>query len=120
MMRTIVAAVCVFGVLGLARAQAVEVCTSGESCQYLPLAMGGEALLGVETPVVTQSPAPTATITPSPTRDPSRCDPAYPSVCIPPPPPDLDCGDIPYRDFTVLPPDPHDFDRDGDGVGCEG
>ena len=22
------------------------------------------------------------------------CDPAYPTVCIPPPPPDLDCGDI--------------------------
>jgi endonuclease YncB( thermonuclease family) len=49
-----------------------------------------------------------------------RCDPAYPTVCIPPPPPDLDCGQIPYRNFTVLPPDPHHFDRDRDGVGCEG
>ena len=48
------------------------------------------------------------------------CDPAYPTVCIPPPPPDLDCGDIPHRDFKVLPPDPHGFDRDEDGVGCEG
>lgn len=48
-----------------------------------------------------------------------RCDPAYPDVCIPPPPPDLDCGDIPYRGFRVLPPDPHHFDRDRDGVGCE-
>ncbi len=35
------------------------------------------------------------------------------------PPPDLDCGDIPYRNFVVLPPDPHHFDGDGDGIGCE-
>lgn len=47
------------------------------------------------------------------------CDPAYPDVCIPPPPPDLDCGDIPYRNFAVLPSDPHHFDGDGDGIGCE-
>jgi hypothetical protein len=47
------------------------------------------------------------------------CDPAYPTVCIPPPPPDLDCADIPYRRFTVLPPDPHHFDGDHDGIGCE-
>lgn len=47
------------------------------------------------------------------------CDPAYPDICIPPPPPDLNCGDIPYRRFRVLPPDPHHLDRDGDGVGCE-
>ena len=47
------------------------------------------------------------------------CDPAYPTVCIPPPPPDLDCGDIPYRNFKVLPPDPHHFDGDHDGIGCE-
>lgn len=48
------------------------------------------------------------------------CEPAYPDVCIPPSPPDLDCGDIPDRDFVVLPPDPHRFDRNGDGRGCEG
>ena len=47
------------------------------------------------------------------------CDPSYPDVCIPPPPPDLDCRDIPYRRFRVLPPDPHRFDRDRDGIGCE-
>ncbi len=50
---------------------------------------------------------------------PKDCDPAYPDVCIPPPPPDLDCADIPYRNFRVLPPDPHHFDGDGDGIGCE-
>ena len=47
------------------------------------------------------------------------CDPAYPDVCIPPPPPDLDCGDITFRRFEVLPPDPHNFDGDGNGIGCE-
>jgi micrococcal nuclease len=44
-------------------------------------------------------------------------------VCIPPPPPDLDCGDIAHRDFRVLwnvaSPDPHGFDGDRDGIGCE-
>jgi hypothetical protein len=48
-----------------------------------------------------------------------NCDPAYPTVCIAPPPPDLDCSEIPYQEFKVLPPDPHHFDSDGDGIGCE-
>lgn len=48
------------------------------------------------------------------------CDPSYPDVCIPSPPPDLDCGDISYSRFSVLQPDPHRFDNDGDGIGCEG
>lgn len=48
-----------------------------------------------------------------------KCDPSYPDVCIPSPPPDLDCGDIPFRRFRVLPPDPHRFDGDKDGIGCE-
>jgi hypothetical protein len=47
------------------------------------------------------------------------CDPSYPTVCIPPKPPDLDCKDISYRNFKVLPPDPHKFDGDHDGWGCE-
>jgi len=50
----------------------------------------------------------------------SNCEPSYPSVCIPPAPPDLDCADVSFRRFTVLPPDPHRFDGDHDGVGCEG
>jgi micrococcal nuclease len=49
----------------------------------------------------------------------ANCDPSYPDVCIPPAPPDLNCGDIPHRRFRVLPPDPHGFDRDKDGIGCE-
>lgn len=48
-----------------------------------------------------------------------NCHPSYPGVCIPPAPPDLDCGEIPFRRFAVVPPDPHGFDGDGDGIGCE-
>jgi Protein of unknown function (DUF1524) len=62
------------------------------------------------------TPAP-ADGSPPPPPSPS-CDAAYPTVCIPPPPPDLDCADVPYRNFVVLPPDPHHFDGNNDGIGC--
>jgi micrococcal nuclease len=48
-----------------------------------------------------------------------ECDPAYPDGCIPPTPPDLDCSDVHERSFAVLPPDPHNFDGDHNGIGCE-
>ena len=47
------------------------------------------------------------------------CDPSYPNVCIPPYPPDLDCGEVGLINFAVVPPDPHGFDGDADGIGCE-
>jgi PKD repeat protein len=47
------------------------------------------------------------------------CDPSYPDLCIPPPPPDLGCDDVSASNFEVLPPDPHGFDGNNDGVGCE-
>jgi micrococcal nuclease len=47
------------------------------------------------------------------------CHPSYPTVCIPPAPPDLDCPQIPHRRFTVVGDDPHGFDGDDDGLGCE-
>ncbi len=49
----------------------------------------------------------------------SDCDPSYPDVCIPPYPPDLDCRDISYRNFYVSRADPHGFDPDKNGIGCE-
>jgi hypothetical protein len=72
-------------------------------------------------------PGPTTTTTPAqpPTTTTTRgnCAPSYPDVCIPPPPPDLNCADIPYKNFRVLwnvpDPDPHHFDGDHDGIGCE-
>jgi hypothetical protein len=48
-----------------------------------------------------------------------NCDLSYPGVCIPRYPPDLDCGEVRYTDFKVLPPDRHDFDREGNGIGCQ-
>jgi len=83
------------------------------------------------TPTFTQTSTATATFTPTTTSvaliipwtgatsSRSKCDPSYPTVCIPPPPPDLDCKDIPYKKFSVLRPDPHNFDSDRDGIGCE-
>ena len=49
----------------------------------------------------------------------SGCDNSYPDVCIPLSDFDLDCKDVTDRNFQVLPPDPHNFDRDKDGLGCE-
>ena len=48
-----------------------------------------------------------------------NCLSSYPDFCIPPGPPDLNCSDIRQSDFTVRGSDPHGFDRDNDGVGCE-
>ncbi len=84
---------------------------------------------GVDVPAPPTPPvAPTSPTQPFATATPTRtppspggggCSPSYPDVCIPPAPPDLNCGDIPYRNFRVLPPDPHRFDGDRDGWGCE-
>lgn len=72
----------------------------------------------------TRRPRPATTTTrrprPATTQPPAQdCDPSYPDFCIPPPPPDLDCADVSGSDFTVRPPDPHGFDGNSDGVGCE-
>jgi hypothetical protein len=63
--------------------------------------------------------SPPVAVVPPPLPPTGNCDPSYPTVCIPPSPPDLDCGDITFRRFTVLPLDPHRFDGNKDGVGCE-
>ena len=47
------------------------------------------------------------------------CDESYPDVCIVSYPPDLNCGDIMYANFRVIGEDPHRFDGDNDGIGCE-
>lgn len=56
---------------------------------------------------------------PQPAAVADSCDPSYPGACIPAYPPDLDCGQIPERRFTVVGSDPHGFDADHDGIGCE-
>ena len=48
-----------------------------------------------------------------------KCDSSYPEVCITPWPPDLNCSEIAHSNFRVFQPDPHGFDQDNDGIGCE-
>ena len=56
-----------------------------------------------------------------PTGTSAECDPSYPDNCIPPLSVygDLDCENVPDRRFRVLPADPHQFDVDRNGIGCE-
>ena len=103
---------------GLAVAKRYEPDTAMAS--VLEAAQGGaeQAALGLFSPSATTTIATTTTL-PDTTTAQANCHPSYPDFCIPPPPPDLDCGDIEARNCTVLPPDPHRFDGNNDGVGCE-
>ena len=47
------------------------------------------------------------------------CDPSYPTLCLPLYAADLDCPQVGATNFPVYLPDPHGFDRDQDGIGCE-
>ena len=72
-----------------------------------------------ESTTTTTTEATTTTTTEAPPEP--ECDPSYPTLCIPPDAPDIDCPDLPpdIRNFPVVPPDPHGFDGDNDGIGCE-
>jgi hypothetical protein len=70
-------------------------------------------------PTAPPEPAPPSVQPAIPAAPAGNCHPSYPTVCIPPAPPDLDCRDVTARRFVVLPPDPHGFDGNGDGAGCE-
>lgn len=84
----------------------------------------GLAVDGAASAQPVQEVPPTATplpVPPTPTAAPVQqsCDPSYPTICIPPGVADLDCDEIPYRRFQVVGADPHRFDGDHDGIGCE-
>jgi hypothetical protein len=49
----------------------------------------------------------------------TNCDPNYTGACVPIVTTDLNCSDIPVRNFRSVGLDPHGFDRDGDGIACE-
>ena len=53
------------------------------------------------------------------TSDRTNCDPSYPTVCIPSPPPRVDCDDLPFANFKVFGADPQNLDPDHDGIGCQ-
>jgi micrococcal nuclease len=72
------------------------------------------------------TPAPTpvpAVVAPVPLVPQTGCEASYPGICIPIGSADLDCGEIQWRRFAVVwnvpNPDPHGFDGDGDGGGCQ-
>lgn len=128
--------------LGLAIAKRYEPDTA--MAVILEAAQGGaeQAALGLFSPAATTTAATTTVPPTTTTQQPSNtttqpavttttvattttttaqgnCHPSYPDFCIPPPPPDLNCGDIGAKNFRVLSPDPHGFDGNNDGVGCE-
>jgi hypothetical protein len=72
----------------------------------------------------TGEPAPVSevTVAEEPVPVAADCDPSYPDLCIPPAPPYLTCDDVyglGISHITVYAPDPHGFDGNDDGVGCE-
>jgi len=73
----------------------------------------------VPTEVPTQIPTEPPYVPPTETQEPAQggCDPNY-TPCVPLVNYDLDCGDIGHS-VTVIGGDPHNFDGDGDGYGCE-
>ncbi len=68
-------------------------------------------------------PTPRESAPPPPRRAPAParagCDPNYAGACIPPAPPDVDCGEIAARNFRVVGEDVHNLDVDRDGIACE-
>jgi micrococcal nuclease len=134
-----------FALLGMIIVFGAVVAQNNEQV-YLPLIVAPEAPTETptNTPTATVQPTPeiTATPTESPTSTPTEsptftpmesptateepvgnCSPAYANVCIPPPPPDLNCPEIREQYGcnidVVFWPDPHGIDRDQDGIGCE-
>ena len=51
--------------------------------------------------------------------DRANCDKSYPDVCISPPPPYLACDELSVSRFKVFGDDPHGFDPDHNGLGCD-
>src|SRR5215207_7956638 len=76
-----------------------------------PIATGPSQLEVRDNSTNTTAPMPGTTSPPMPGQSALEredgCEPSYPGICIEPYPPDLNCGDISYRNIRVLPPDPH-------------
>jgi len=69
-------------------------------------------------PVPEPTPAPAPAVV-APTEG-GACDPNYAGACIATGRGDIDCNEIPDRDFRVVGEDVHRFDVDHDGIACEG
>ena len=104
--------------LALVAAGFAQVATYPPDVRYVDLYLAAQDEARTAERGLWGEPPPTPTPAPAPTTG-SDCDPSYPTVCIARYPPDLDCGEISFRRFEVLPPDPHGFDGNNDGIGCE-
>jgi len=88
------------------------------TAQGTPTAKPQGATPAEGTPVPAESTAPQDTgAVPTPGQNCDRT--SYPDICVPAAPPYLSCADIRDRNFRVRAPDPHNFDPDGNGIGCE-
>ena len=106
-----------------------ELAVVGADAQMKPVA----ELQATIVPAAPPAPRPTPTATAMPATSPAlspqdpavrqqpegNCEPSYPTLCIPIGSSDLDCPDIVARRFPVTGADPHRFDGDDDGIGCE-
>jgi endonuclease YncB( thermonuclease family) len=105
---------------------AASLLSAGKAAQAARRGLWGacpKAVWNPESAATTGSSGPAVSTKPLPVVPRGNCDSSYPDVCIRPYAEvgDLDCADVPYRNFRVLAPDPHGFDgRDDDGLGCEG
>jgi len=99
---------------------------------YVPAQASAQtAVLGLWVPAPTPAPTPVPVAVPiapiaapiAPVAPAGNCDPSYPGLCLAIGAADIDCGEIAARQFqvvwTVPNPDPHGFDADQDGIGCE-
>jgi micrococcal nuclease len=96
---------------------------------YVPAqAIAQTAVLGLWAPPPIPAPTPVPVAAPilpiaAPIAPSSNCEASYPTLCIAIGSADMDCGEIAARrfpvDWNVPNPDPHGFDGDADGIGCE-
>jgi hypothetical protein len=74
--------------------------------------------------ILTQNPKPNRTVDPKSVvkvtvATPPKCDPSYPTICVPPFSNGITCQSLGVRFITVKQPDPYHLDPDGNGIGCE-
>ena len=77
----------------------------------------GLAIILIIVGIVLISTSQSSELAPTSTED--NCDVSYPDICIASGNSDLDCDEIVHSNFRVTGDDPHGFDADKDGIGCE-
>jgi hypothetical protein len=84
------------------------------------VAKGTKTITKLRTITHTETQTVTKTVTTSGTTDAGGCDPNYTGTCVPTGQGDVNCSDVPAKNFQSTGSDPDGLDGDGDGVACEG